>query len=169
MKSRIESIADQHGTKDEKLRRILFKWQSTPTLATGRSPDELFLGRKLRIKLDLVKPPQKHSKPCIKINGSLRSFSKGERVQSRLYTGKVKWKYGIIEEQLGNLHYLVRFDDGTTEGRHINQLRSIKVPLPTFEKSDQLKKSSNPKTVTFAPLPELRRSERTRVRPVRYV
>ncbi|KAK9693733.1 hypothetical protein QE152_g34022 [Popillia japonica] len=35
------------------------------------------------------------------------------------------WKFGIVTEQCGLLHYLIKLDDGRIWKRHIDQLRKV--------------------------------------------
>ncbi len=44
------------GTLKDRLARVLFSYRITPQTTTGRSPAELFFGRQLRSRLDLLKP-----------------------------------------------------------------------------------------------------------------
>ena len=44
------------GTMQEKLDRFLLSYHYTPNSTTGSSPDELFLGRCLHTRLDIIRP-----------------------------------------------------------------------------------------------------------------
>ena len=46
----------QEGTLSDRLARFLFSYRNTPQSTTGVSPAELLLGRRLRSRLDLLKP-----------------------------------------------------------------------------------------------------------------
>ncbi|PFX30124.1 Uncharacterized protein K02A2.6 [Stylophora pistillata] len=79
------------------LARFLLTYRNTPYSTTGEPPSQLFLGRRLRTRLDLLKPD-----PFIQINnrqidqsvaksGSVtRHFCIGQRVTVRNHTGKSK-------------------------------------------------------------------------------
>ncbi|XP_029680022.1 uncharacterized protein K02A2.6-like [Formica exsecta] len=129
-----------------KVQEILFRYRATP-LACGESPAELYLGRRLRIKLDALKPYKDNTSKKVPENSTVTQLRVGERVQVRWWSrGKAEWKFGFITKRLGRLHYEVRLDSGYTLKRHINQIRSTYVKIPT---SIDLKKSQK-KKVTFA-------------------
>ena len=46
----------------------------------------------------------------------VREFDIGVRVKTRNYLSERKWQFGIIQEKLGKLHYMIRLDDGRRFG-----------------------------------------------------
>ncbi|XP_055585152.1 uncharacterized protein LOC129738003 [Uranotaenia lowii] len=60
-----------------------------------------------------------------KIDGKVRDIAEGVRVAARDYLNMEKWKYGVVSEKLGELHYHIRLDDGRTWKRHIDQIREV--------------------------------------------
>lgn len=136
------------GTITEKVREILFRYRATP-LACGKSPAELYLGRRLRIKLDALRHTNnKILKQAVKKYIS-RQLRVGERVQARWWAkNKTEWQFGTITKKLGHLHYEVRLDSGYTLKRHINQLRSTLVKLSERIETKEVKKKK--KSVSFA-------------------
>ena len=44
------------GTLEDRISRFLFACRTTPHTTTGVSPAELLMGRKLKTRLDLVRP-----------------------------------------------------------------------------------------------------------------
>ena len=46
----------EHGDGLRKLDNFLFAYRSTPSTITGKTPSELFLGRRIRSRLDVLKP-----------------------------------------------------------------------------------------------------------------
>ena len=44
------------GTLEDRISRFLFAYRTTPHTTTGVSPAELLMGRRLKTRLDLVKP-----------------------------------------------------------------------------------------------------------------
>lgn len=108
---------------------ILFRYRATP-LACGKSPAELYLGRKIRTRLDAMLPQRNTSKhrPIVPLHRHLRV---GDRIQARWYhDNKPGWKFGKVLQKLGRLHYQVVLDNGFTLKRHIDQLRSCLVQPP---------------------------------------
>ncbi|KAM0726674.1 hypothetical protein ACS0PU_007858 [Formica fusca] len=97
--------------------------------------------------LDALKPYKDNTSKKVPENSTVRQLRVGEKVQVRWWSrGKAEWKFGFITKKLGRLHYEVRLDSGYTLKRHINQLRSTYVKIPT---SIDLKESQK-KKVTFA-------------------
>ena len=54
LKNGLKKIA--HGSLSERLSKFLFNYRLTPQSTTGLSPAELLCGRKLKSRLDLLKP-----------------------------------------------------------------------------------------------------------------
>ncbi|XP_058983670.1 uncharacterized protein K02A2.6-like [Musca domestica] len=135
LKQRLAAMAEDPSPISKKVREILFKYRATP-LRNGKSPSEMYLGRQIRIRLDALKPSkltQSSTPQC-----PVRKLSEGDRVQVRYYTpNKPVWKFGIISKKLGNLHYLVKLDNGYVFKRHIDQLRFTNVKLPYSPDTEQ--------------------------------
>lgn len=109
------------------LQQLLIQYRNTTHTVTGKSPAEAMFSRKIRTRLDILRPiVTKHSLQ----NAPPLKFTEGERVSCRNYQGKEKWLFGRIKERLGNLHYQVQLDDGRTWKRHVNQLRPIGEDTP---------------------------------------
>nr|XP_012137589.1 PREDICTED: uncharacterized protein K02A2.6-like [Megachile rotundata] len=103
------------------LQQLLIQYRNTPHAKTGISPAELLFSRKLRTRLDLLRPTvtkERSYTPSI-------IFKEGKRVSCRNYIGNVKWVFGKVLKQLGDLHYNILLDDGRIWKRHVNQLRPI--------------------------------------------
>lgn len=114
-------MVNDSRTLGEKVRQILFTFRSTPLL-DGRSPAERYLGRRLRIRIDVIKPvhPPKN-KVC---NGPVRELKVGDKVIARIYKyNKPSWSPAEILQKFGKLHYLVQLANGHKLRRHIYQLR----------------------------------------------
>lgn len=117
------------GTLKQKLCRFLLSYRSTPHSTTGVSPSELFLKRKLRTRLDLLKPSienrvmnkQADQKTYYDTHSKARNFTMGDIVLVRNYYGENKWVYGTIIEQLGPVSYRVKVKDYVWK-RHADQL-----------------------------------------------
>ncbi|XP_012942367.2 uncharacterized protein K02A2.6-like [Aplysia californica] len=129
----------------QRLSKILLKLRTTPHMMTGKSPAELLFKRKIRIRLDLMKPDlvsNMHHKQEAQAQGKiLREFQPGDPVKVRNYRpGVNRWTNGAILQRLGTHSYSVRVG-GTVRHCHINQLQSapdstadineLPPPLPT--------------------------------------
>ena len=105
------------GDEQKKLDNYLFAYRITPSTVTGKSPAELFVGRKLRSRLDNLKPTEFHVHRC----DGPRDFSVGNRVFARKYGGAEKWMAGVITRKLGNSLYEIRSDEKVYR-RHVDQI-----------------------------------------------
>lgn len=118
-------MSDEPLSIQHKVREILFRYRATP-LSNGKTPAEQYLQRQIRIQLDALKPVQLQVSTPSK--QTTRQLSVGERVQARYYANnKNQWKLGTIIRKFGQLHYLIKLNDGYTFKRHIDQLRSSDV------------------------------------------
>lgn len=142
LKQRLTSMSNDPATMSTKIREILFRYRATP-LRNGKTPSEMYLGRQIKIQLDALKPLKLTStKSTIT---SARKLGEGDRVQARYYTAnKSIWKFGVVAKKLGNLHYIIKLDNGFVFKRHINQLRLSNTPIPkTAENSPSDSPSNN--------------------------
>lgn len=112
------------------------RYRATPNrnVETNLSPAEAFLGRKLKIDLDLLKPrSSKKIMTNFKQNESYnnkhgtcqRDFSVGDLVFARIYeNNSQKWIPGQVVEKIGNQIYKIRLQSNARIIRsHVNQLR----------------------------------------------
>lgn len=132
LKRRLKLLSNDPTPLKEKIREIIFRYHATP-LASGKSPAELYLGRRLRIKFDAMFPYQE-PKHKILVQ-SPRTLQEEDRVQARIFQrGKFVWSAGIIKKVYGSRHYLVQLDsDGRTLKCHIDQIRSSLIPKKTVQ------------------------------------
>lgn len=156
-----ESTADQ----DLRLQRFLISYRNTPHSTTGRSPAELMFGRRLRTRLDLLKPSVTDV-----INNSLakqkyyhdrrskpRSFFEGEEVWVQRTHGKGHEK-GTVHRKTAEYSYIVNIN-GKLHRKHADQMRSANqteqqsedIEEPCF---DMLPAEQVPQPVIITPAPE---------------
>ncbi|XP_011883223.1 PREDICTED: uncharacterized protein K02A2.6-like, partial [Vollenhovia emeryi] len=147
-KNRLKAMIDEPLSIQHKVQEILFRYRATP-LSNGKTPAEQYLQRQIRIQLDALKPVKFQASTPSKL--TTRQLSVGERVQARYYANnKAQWKLGTIIKKFGQLHYLIKLDDGYTFKRHIDQLRATDVqPKKSVsfapESSDEPNHNSNNK------------------------
>ncbi|XP_054282085.1 uncharacterized protein K02A2.6-like [Macrosteles quadrilineatus] len=142
LKRRLIAAADDPTPITTKLQNIMFRYRATP-LASGKTPAELYLNRKIRIRLDTLLPNPKAKLPSKSIAPlRVRSLKVGERVQARVHLGnKDIWQFGTVKRKLGQYYYIVELDSGRSIKRHINQLiltlvSKKKVTFTTQNKQD---------------------------------
>ena len=124
--------ASNGGTLSQYLASFLFSYRTTPHATTNVAPCELFLDRKIRSHLDLLKPDvesrvnvqQAKQKARHDSKSPFREFFLGQNVISRNLLNGPDWVPGVIVERLGPLTYLVHVSSGAFWKRHVNQLRT---------------------------------------------
>ena len=130
-KQALRSGEQDQGDLKQKLARFLMMYRTTPHSTTGISPAELFLNRRPRTRLDVMKPAtgdqvfqkqmeQKkfHDKRC-----KSREFMVGQSVLVRNVREGPKWLPGEISAKLGPVSYEVSVA-GQVWKRHADQLLS---------------------------------------------
>lgn len=124
------------GDWQTRLARFLLAQHRTPHSATGKSPAEMLMGRRLTTALDHLHPDfgaemqEKQEKAVSKSQGTLRQFTEREAVHMRHYGGGPKWVPGAVVEATGPLSYRVQTADGQVHRRHVDQLRERMFPAP---------------------------------------
>jgi len=125
IKNALKIALMQNNNVHQALITFLFAYRRTPHSTTGTTPSNLFIGRELRSRLDLLKPEDVQNKNritrSVKPN---RKFQMGDKVLFRVYGETRKWKHGVVNKTLGCLHYLIKVD-GVVHKRHIDQLRRL--------------------------------------------
>ncbi|PFX17714.1 Uncharacterized protein K02A2.6 [Stylophora pistillata] len=140
----VQSFKNANAIKSEtpvtslniKLARFLLTYRNTPHSTTGEPPSQLFLGRTLCTRLDLLKPDlyiqvnNRQMEQSVAKSGSVaRHFSIGQRVIARNYTGKSKGVPGIVRARLGPLSYKVEIGPILVWRRDKDELLDSNVPV----------------------------------------
>uniref|UniRef100_A0A183CHH4 RNA-directed DNA polymerase n=1 Tax=Globodera pallida TaxID=36090 RepID=A0A183CHH4_GLOPA len=122
------------GVSGNALETFLLTYRTTPSdTLNGKSPAELFLGRRPRIGLDLLRPPPAYTKKDLKMEAYFnrkhgarpRAFKMGEDVFARHRKSGI-WRAGTITDRRGVI-YTVEFRDKTANRFHANQLNSREI------------------------------------------
>lgn len=113
------------GDWKTKLARFLLHQHVTPCSATGRSPAELLMGRRLKTILDRLHPDfEKEDKRFSNVQSKpVRTFTAGEPVYARNYGIGPKWVPAEIQEATGPVSYRTLTTDGEVLRRHVDQVR----------------------------------------------
>lgn len=129
LKSKLKAMGEEDLPMKKKIQAILQKYRATP-LASGKSPAELYLGRRLRLRLDAIFPQKSLPyKVPEAITSKHRKLNEGDRVTARVLRNNVsKWEFGTIIKVLGTRFYIVQLDHGYTFKCHIDQLRGTLSP-----------------------------------------
>ena len=124
-------MSKEPGTLNQKLAKFLLSYRSTPHTLTQVSPAELFLGRRVRTRFDIMRPNlgnaiQKKSTPE---RSTVRLFQEGDKVWVKDYRKSTEnWVDAIVVNQLGPVTYQVKVDDLIWK-RHVDQIRKRKVSV----------------------------------------
>ncbi|GBP00422.1 Uncharacterized protein K02A2.6 [Eumeta japonica] len=108
LKQRLAAMVGDSSPISTKIREILFKH--------GESPSELYLGRQIRIKLDVVKPLLLEKSSTSR--GSIRQLQEGDRIQTQCYvSNKTSWKMGVILKLGSATSHEINGDAAPTQGQ----------------------------------------------------
>ena len=163
----------REGGIQEKLARMLFQYRITPQTTTGVSPAELLMGRRLRSRLDSLKPDlerkvetsQYRQKTAHDTHASERKLEGGKTVYARNFVPgcKPKWLPGTVRDETGPVSCEVELEDGTVCRRHYDHVRERQElePRPTElnssaqgESSETTESSLNDMSESTAILPD---------------
>lgn len=141
------------GTVPDMLNTFLRTYRSTPNASGpgGKSPAELFLGRRIRIPLDLILPPKPNAKmrssDCWKRNNYRSQNQRVFRPGDLIYVMNIEphrrtWIPGRVMRRIGSVMYQIQTQSGIN-ARHVNHIRQrytkntnqlpLDVLLDTFE------------------------------------
>ena len=116
-----------------RLQSFLLTCRSTTHATTGRAPCELFLGRKVKARLDLLRPSveenvlqrQAQQKGDHDRHARYREFEVGQKVMVKgRRPGSVCWIPGHIINRTGPLTYLVDMGEDVLWRCHVDQLKA---------------------------------------------
>ena len=132
---------NQEGTFRSRLSNTLASHRLTPHATTGKSPCELLLGRRIRTRLDFLRPntadklekQQAQQKKSHDKQSKLRKFSEGSTVWVRDMPSGGKWISGVVLQAHGNVSYSVKLEGGRVRKCHIDQLRAAHAQTPSVE------------------------------------
>ncbi|XP_029947498.1 uncharacterized protein K02A2.6-like [Salarias fasciatus] len=140
----------------QRLDTFLLKYRNTPHPTTGTSPAYLLMKRRLRTRLDLLRPatPETsvHEKQQKQVDRRAkrskdRQFSVGDAVLARNYTSKEKWTSATVVQKTGPVSYHVYTQDNQTWRRHVDQLLPGSATPPAVVTADEL----TPNQGSFSP------------------
>ena len=117
---------------------------------TGQTPAELFLNRRLRTRLDLIRPglgrkvfnKQSDQKARHDERIKEREFTLGEQVLVQNFRGEPKWLDGTITEKTGPVSYKVLVGDQQWK-RHVDQMHQKRVNHPSRDTNVSVTFSEN--------------------------
>jgi hypothetical protein len=134
-KQGLRAVKDDPGTVQQKLSRFLMAYRNTPHSTTGEVPSVLFMGRRLRTRLDALKPDvRRHvvhkQMDTVEAKGGVpRQFQVGDSVAVREYLHDRKWVPAVIHQKTGTRSYEVEVEPGRIWRRHADQIRRSEMPM----------------------------------------
>ena len=153
LKSAITQATVSGENIDTAVARHMLVYRNTAHSTTGESPSMLLMKRKLRTRLDLLKPSvQRHvenkqnSVAERTANRHLRQFQKGDSVMVRNYGKGEKWLPGKISEVLGTRNYMVQ-TGGQMWKRHVDQVLKSQVEAQRDMLPDAVSNESVPTVI----------------------
>jgi hypothetical protein len=160
----------QDGDLHQKLARFLLNYRRTPQSTTGISPAELLLGRRLRTRLDLLRPSltstvEAKQEKWPGMNRRERDIPEDADVMTRNYGQGNTWLPGTVVEKRSPHSVVVKTPAGVLH-RHPNQLRIMNAlaSKPAHNDEDDWldipAQHTDPPAPTSPPPPSLRRSQR---------
>ncbi len=120
------------GTLKARVATVLCSYRITPQTTTGVSPSELLFGKRLRTRLDLVKPnlarrvesKQLQQMKAHDVRAKARIFASGSLVYVRNFGQGQRWSRGQNVKSTGPVSYVVQMEGGMIRRCHQDQLRS---------------------------------------------
>lgn len=129
LKRVIKKALSEKNNVERALWSFLAYYRNIEHSTTGESPAMLLLGRRIRTRLDIIKPDRERQviksqqRQLASAPGENRAVGKGEEVWYRQYLKGEKWVAGRVIDELGSCDYKVVGKDGETVHRHIDQIR----------------------------------------------
>lgn len=149
-------MATTPGSLQRDLNEFLRQYWKAPHATTGHPLAQLFLGRNLHIRLDLVRtdttPTKVTEKQQVKFDSTFRVF----RPQQQVYfiSGNLrmdKWVPGTIVTRQGDLHYEINHG-GKSFKRHVDEIRAYQQKESVDQPADPVERST--RTVETPKLPQ---------------
>lgn len=118
--------------------KFILSYNNTKHYATGVSPAELYIERKLFTSFDRLTPGAKFitnlshmaAKKCYRGGRSI-DFSDKDMVMCRNYGQGDKWVKGVIVKKLSPVMYLIQMSNGILWKRYVNQLMDRDIDKPS--------------------------------------
>ena len=146
----------------QRIENFLLMYRSTKHPTTGRTPASLFLGRKLRTRLSLLRPnvgekvmdSQAKQKATHDVHSKFREYYSGDRVLVKDLRKEDTWWPGSVAEGSGPRSYVVVLNDGRMWKRHVDHVRRDSmdraVTKPSREMESQDKTPDIPLEIPFS-------------------
>lgn len=147
VKDHLKIMSTATGSLQSNLNQLLQHYRIAPHSTTGQSPAQLFLGRTLRTRFDLLKPEsikdKVMEKHVAKFEPSFRTFLPSQTIYFLSGNPRMdKWIPGTIISRLGDLHYEIDYF-GKHVKRHVDQIRATQVQTSIYKKESPNSNGTN--------------------------
>lgn len=140
VKRALKKAAHENVDTTTALSRFLFSYRNTEHSTTGVAPAVALVGRRLRGRLDLLRPDtteivrQAQHEQRERHGGRQREVSVGDTVLVRNYSKNRHntWKRGTVLEKTGPVSFKVQTQNNEMVKRHVDQLHLDKKPKSRF-------------------------------------
>ncbi|XP_014204907.1 uncharacterized protein K02A2.6-like [Copidosoma floridanum] len=161
-KNKFKLLIQGKNSRQDALAKYLIYFRSTPHCTTGVSPAELQLGRKIRARLDAIKPSiqekveQSQAKQKFYFRGDRKeSFNEKDTVMTKNFSTN-KWEQAVVNRKLGPVTYSLQTESNKEVKRNLDQIRPGLKDSPYIyvdDFSDQLL-NDTAKALDVNPVPE---------------
>ena len=132
-KQAMKAGAESTPPISQRLSNFLLTYRTTSHATTNTPPCEMFLGRRVRTRFDLLHPScdrhvrdkQATQKACHDHHARHRELGVDQEVMARNWRPGPEWVRGVVMERLGPLTYHIRTSSGQLWKRHIDQVREL--------------------------------------------
>ncbi|XP_046565949.1 uncharacterized protein K02A2.6-like [Haliotis rubra] len=133
-----ESVSNSNAPLQQQLSVFLMRYRNTPHSTTKEAPAVLLIGRRLRSRLDLLKPNiamtvAEAQEKQIQERGAGKvrtdTFEPNQPVLARNYREGAKWVPGTVVDKSGPVSYKVQVNPGSVWRRHTDQLLPCSNPV----------------------------------------
>lgn len=127
VKDALKTMATTPGTLQHNINKFLWQFRKAPHATTGQVPAQLFLGRSIRTRLDLVRPDDINiritQRQQAEAHSTFRKFYLTQEVYFLAGNPRIeKWIPGTIITRLGDLHYEIGYQEKRFK-RHVDQIK----------------------------------------------
>ena len=170
-KDAMKAMQHQSISLTHRISNFLLRYRTTPHSTTNQTPSNMFLGREIRTRVDLIRPcpekvVQKKQEQQIQhhdIHAKERTFEVGQRVMARNYQQGPKWKPTTIIARQGKRMVTVKTPEGQIWRRHFGQIRDSNVSPDVHTATDvfmEFKPPSSRKTPSHRRSPDMPTAQR---------
>ena len=141
-------IIKMSGDLEVRLQKLLMRYRLTPQATTGCAPSELMLKRRIRSKLDQIRPDinrkvrAKQAKMKESHTSKERNLGPDESVLVKNFGPGPTHLYGVIRSKIGPTMLEVQLEDGKLVRRHMDHVRKC-LARPTHQADANSETPSN--------------------------